>query len=63
MHRCMQEYEDIQEFKHKGAYIRSRIQVTEEDEKSSKYSYNQAKQSFDKQSITRLKCENKVIKT
>ena len=58
-----QEYEDIQEFKHKGAYILSRIQVIEEDEKSSKYFYNQAKQSFDKKSITRLECENKVIKT
>ena len=56
------EYENIQEYKSKGAYIRSRIQVIEEDEKSSKYFYNQAKVSFDKKSISKIECEDNTIK-
>ncbi len=57
------EYEYLQEYKAKGSYIRSRIQNIQEDEKSTKYFYNQAKISYEKKSITKIKGENDTFIT
>ena len=58
---CKLELERISLYKARGEQIRSRIEQIESNEKSTKYFYNSAKQSYEKKTIRTLTLPDNTI--
>ena len=52
------EYDELLNYKSQGAWVRSRLEKIQLDEKSTKYFFSREKSSFDKKTINILKDEN-----
>ena len=53
-----QQLEALEEEKAKGAWIRSRLDIIEKDEKSTSFFFNKSKQTFDKKTINLIEKDN-----
>ena len=51
----------LEEYKERGAFIRSRFEYIEKNEKSNKYFFNNEKESFDMKTVEQLKIDNVYI--
>ena len=56
------EIEEIESYQHKGAMVRSRTKLLENEKKSTKFFYAAEKQNQNKKSITKLKNKNGELK-
>ena len=57
------EIEEIESYQHKGAMVRSRTKLIENEEKPTKFFYAAEKQNQNKKTITKLKSKNGEIQT
>ena len=53
--------EDLNHYKEKGAYIRSRTEFIEQNEKSNKFFYNKERESFEKKTVDKLNIEGNIV--
>ena len=57
------EIEEIESYQHKGAMVKSRTKLIENEEKPKKFFYAAEKQNQNKKTITKLKNKNGELKT
>ena len=59
--RYKSELEDMNRYKEQGAYIRSRCEFIEKNEKSNKYFFNKEKEIYDKKTVDKIRKNNEII--
>ena len=59
--KCKDILEDIYKYKEQGAYIRSRADFIEKNERSNKYFFNKEKNTFEKKTVDSLKINDNIV--